>query len=142
MNKIINSCLGGSEGMEGIYVCYNEKKAGNFKEPIEMSNREYLIWRHPVSIKRRLKYPSKIIIKVSGEDRYYKGDLLLVKEYGAFKTTIFYEDVNHRPSTWRNPSKEGWKSVLFISNLQEILKPAEVCGMYPPQGVRYIKFRD
>ena len=127
--------------MEGIYVCYNEKKAGNFKEAIEMSNKEYLIWRHPVSIKRRLKYPAKILIKISGEDRYYKGDLLLVKEYGAFKTAIFYEDVKHRPTIWRNPSKESWKSVLFISNLQEVLDPVEARGIHPPQGVRYISFR-
>ena len=127
--------------MDGIYICYNENKTGNFKEAVEMSNREYLIWRHPVSINRRLKYPAKIIIKVSGEDRYYKGDLLLAKEYGVFKAAIFYEDVKHRPFVWRKASKEDWKSVLFISNLQEVFAPDEVRSIHPPQGVRYIKFR-
>jgi hypothetical protein len=128
--------------MLGLYICYNEKKTGYFQEAIEMSNREYLIWRHPVSIKRKLMYPAKIIIKVTGEDRYYKGDLLLVKEYTAFKTEIFSEDVKHRPSVWKNAPKRVWKSVLFISNLQKVPCPVAVRGMHPPQGIRYIQFRD
>jgi hypothetical protein len=128
--------------MEGIYICYNEKKTGDFKEAIEISNREYLMWRHPVSVIRRLKYPTKIIIKVSGENRYYKGDLLLVKEYAAFKTTIFYKDTKHRPFNWKNAPERDWKSVLFMSNLQEVLEPVEVRRMHPPQGVRYIKFKE
>lgn len=128
--------------MEGIYVCYNEKKTGDFKEAIELSNREYLIWRHPAPIKRKLKYPAKIIIKVSSEDRYYKGDLLLVKEYAAFKTTLFYEDIKHRPLNWKDAPEKKWKSVLFISNLQEVLEPVEVRDMHPPRSVIYIKFRD
>lgn len=131
-----------SKRMDGIYICYNEKKTGDFKEAIEMSNREYLIWRHPAPIKRSFKYPAKIIIKISGEDRYYKGDLLLVKEYAAFKTTIFYKDIKHRPTNWKNAPEKKWKSVLFIANLQKVLEPTEVRGMYPPQGVRYIKFKD
>ena len=107
-----------------------------------MSNREYLIWRHPVPINKRIKYPAKIIIKVSGEDRYYKGVLLLAKEYGAFKAAIFHEDVKHRPSIWKKAPARDWKSVLFISDLQETRDLADVDGMHPPQGVRYIKFRD
>jgi hypothetical protein len=88
--------------MEGVYVCYNEKETGSFEEAIEKANREYLIWRHPSPIKRELKFSTKIIIKISGEDRYYKGDLLLVMEYGAFNPKIFYEDLNHRPAIWKS----------------------------------------
>ena len=128
--------------MYGIYVCYNEKVTGNFEEAIEKANREYLIWRHPAPIRRKLKYPTKIIIKISGEDRYYKGDLLLVSGYGVFNAKIFYEDLDHRPAIWKSAPEKDWKSVLIISNLQQVLDPVEVYRMHPPQGVRYIEFKN
>lgn len=128
--------------MIGLYVCYNEKITGNFEDAVEIANKEYLIWRHPVPVKRQLRYPTKIIIKISGEDRYYKGNLLLAKEYNAFNPSIFNDYVKHRPSVWKNAPEKDWKCVLFISNLRHTLDPVEIHDMHPPQGVRYIKFRD
>lgn len=127
--------------MVGLYVCYNEKETGNFEEAVKIANKGYLIWRHPVSVNRPLKYPSKIIIKISGEERYYRGDLLLAREYHAFSPSIFDDYVKHRPPIWKNAPEREWKCVLFISNLRSVLDPPEVRGMYPPQGFRYINFR-
>jgi len=128
--------------MVGLYVCYNEKEAGNFEEAVKIANKGYLIWRHPVSVNRPLKYPTKIIIKISGEERYYRGDLLLVREYNAFNPSIFDDYVEHRPLVWKNAPEREWRCVLFISNLQAVLDPPEVHGMHPPQAVTYINFRD
>ncbi len=128
--------------MIGLYVCYNEKEAGNFEEAVKIANKGYLIWRHPVSVIRPLKYPTKIIVKISDEKRYYKGDLLLVKEYDAFNLRIFDDYVKHRPAVWKNAPERKWKCVLFISNLQSVFEPLEVRGMHPPQAFRYIDFRD
>ncbi len=124
--------------MVGLYVCYNKKEAGNFEEAVKTANKGYLIWRHPVSVNRSLKYPTKIIIKISGEDRYYRGDLLLVREYDVFNPRIFDDYVKHRPLIWKNAPERKWKCVLFISNLQGVLDPLEVRSMHPPQGIRYI----
>ena len=121
--------------MLGLYVCYNEKLAGNFEEAVKVSNKEYLIWRHPVHVRRLLKYPTKIIIKISGEDRYYRGDLLLVKEYDAFNPKIFDDYANHRPEVWKDAPERIWKCVFFIANLKNVSEPAETSDIHPPQGV-------
>ena len=125
--------------MEGLYVCYSEKKAGNFNEAVNISNNEYLIWRHKKAITRRLKYPTKIVIKISGKDIYYFGDLLLVKDYSAFNSDIFIEDIIHRPTMWREPDTEC-KSVLFIANLRRINQPEVTKSKHPPQAFAYIDF--
>jgi hypothetical protein len=128
--------------MLGPYVCYNEKETGNFENAVTIANKGYLIWRHPVSINRPLKFPTKIIIKISGEERYYRGDLLLVREYAAFNPSIFDDYVKHRPPVWKNGPEKEWKSVLFISNLETTTDPPEVRGMHPPQAVIYVNFNN
>jgi len=123
--------------MMGLYTCYNEDKNGPFQEALDISKKEYLIWRHPVVVKKNLRYPAKIIIKISGEKRYYKGDLLLVKEMEAFNPEIFSKDTKHRPSKWIS-TNEKFKSVFFISNLEEVEEPEEIKGLAPPQGIKYV----
>ncbi len=122
--------------MNGVYVCYSEEKQGDFSEVVEMSNDEYLIWRHKTSIRREMRYPAKVIIKISKKDIYYVGDLLLVKEYEAFNPEIFIKDERHRPVAW-SESSDDTKSVLFIANLQEVPEPEEVKDIHPPRGVAY-----
>jgi hypothetical protein len=127
--------------MRGLYTSYNESKNGPFQEALDISCNEYLIWRHPVPVKKNLKYPTKIIVRISGKEKYYKGDLLLVKEMVAFNPEIFFKDRKHRPSKWTE-SNEGFKSVFFISNLTEVGEPEEIKGMAPPQGIRYVDITD
>jgi len=127
--------------MKGLYVCYNEIGNGPFDEAIKFANEGYLIWRHPSPCKQELKFPSKILIKISGKLIYYLGTLLLVRNDTDFNPEIFINDHKHRPVLWRKPSDKT-KSVFFITNLEEIEEPLFVKNKHPPQGITYIEFED
>ena len=126
--------------MLGLYVSYNEKKNGSFDEVLEISNKEYLMWKHNSLCKRMLTYPTKIIIRTTVKKEYYKGNLLLVRPYKDFNKNIFNTDISHRPSGWRL-SRDDVKTVFFISNLKRIVAPKNFLGKHPPQGITYIDFK-
>jgi len=122
--------------MLGIYTCYNEKAFGSIKKAAEVSS-EFLIWDLPVPVKRHLKYPTKIIIRVKGGKIFYQGDLLLVMQCNELDAHIFTEPNKHRPLNWVKTQPYN-KSVLFISNLQEVDEPEEIKGRAAPQGIIYV----
>ncbi len=125
--------------MEGIYISYDEQKRGNIEEAVEVANREYLIWRNPKAVKRKLKYPAKIIIRIKGQERYYMGSLLAVVDYKAFNPEFLKKYFRHRPSRWEYSPEKNWKSIFLITNLRATEKPDEIRNKYPPQGITYFK---
>ena len=123
--------------MNGIYVSYNEEERGDIKEAIERANSEYLIWRSPNVVKKKFKYPAKIIIRIKGRERYYIGSLLAIVDYKAFKPEFLKKCSRHRPHKWEHSSEKNWRSVFFITNLLATKKPNEIRTKCPPQGITY-----
>lgn len=126
--------------MEGIYVSYDEKKRGDIGDAIKVAKNEYLIWRSPSAVRRKLRYPTKVIIRIKGQERYYRGDLLAIVDYEAFKPEFLRKYFRHRPTMWEKTSERNWKSVFFITNLQAVKRPNEIRGKQPPQSITYFKF--
>lgn len=126
--------------MDGIYVSYDEEKRGAIEEAIEVANKEYLIWRSPNAVAKKLKYPTKIIIRVKGQERYYIGKLLAVVVYNAFKPEFLKKYFRHRPHKWEHSSEKNWRSVFFIADLRATKKPNEIRKKYPPQNLTYFTF--
>ena len=124
--------------MIGLYTSYNEEENGSIEEPIKISNQGYLIFKHGSPCKRQLKYPTKILLRVSKKGDYYLGDLLLFRDYLDFNPMIF-KDPKHRPLRWQSNEGES-KSVFFISNLQKVEEPSDLRGQHPPQGITYRNF--
>ena len=127
--------------MIGILVCYNEDKNGPFDEAIRLSNESYVIWKNPTSMIKDLKYPTKIIIKISGMEEYYLGNLLMARPFKDFNPRIFVEDKKHRPSNWTSGEEES-EYVFFISDLKNVQKPKEINDVQPQPGVVYVDFKD
>jgi hypothetical protein len=124
---------------EGLYVSYNEGLAtGPIDAAVEISNRYGCVaWIDPSALKpNRLKYPTDIIVRLSGQERYFRGILLAVANWDSLPAEFMEREVNHRPVTWRNT--ENGKSVLFISHLREVSKPQETVGIDPNQRPVYV----
>ncbi|HHT9115752.1 MAG: hypothetical protein HY607_09500 [Planctomycetes bacterium] len=125
----------------GIYMSYNERKNGDFQEAVDISNnRDYVVWLDKSLIKRKL---TNIIIKITGQKRYYEGKLLEIKYFDTINYDINTHEANHRPKCWRNgyskppiPGKD-FKSVFYISELREVEEPPEVKEIPPPQRPVY-----
>lgn len=124
--------------MKGIYICYNESKNGPFDEAVTISKQSYLIWKHSSPCKSIYKFPTKILIQLSGKDVYYEGELLLVRNFSDLNPKIFLEP-KHRPKKWRNTIEDA-KAGFFISNLREVEPSLDIKETHPPQGIKYVDF--
>jgi hypothetical protein len=132
---------------QGLYVSYNENKNGLFDEAVQVSNQPGgLTWleksrRNP----EQLHCPTDIIVRLTGQDRYFRGRLDAVKSADNLNPNFALEERNHRPSAWRKRDEEAcprpnmdFKSVFFIRILQEVPLPSEVKGRRPPQSPVYV----
>lgn len=131
----------------GLYVSYSERKNGAFDEAVEISKKfGCLTWLDASPIRPdRLHYPTKIVIRLTGQERYFRGILLATASADALKPDFVTGERNHRPAAWRhrNPNpqpKIDFKSVLFMSCLQEVPRPLELRNLTPPQHPTYISF--
>jgi hypothetical protein len=131
-----------------MYVSYNEKKNGAFEEAVRISNQSAgLTWLDKSRRKpEELDYPTAIFVRLTREERYFRGILVNVKSADNLDPNFALGERDHRPSAWRDkdiqacprPNKD-FKSVFFISTLQEMSQqPREVENLRPPQGPVYV----
>jgi hypothetical protein len=128
---------------EGLYVSYNEDKNGPFDEAIEISRRlGSVTWLDNSPLNpERLNYPTDIIVRLTGQERYFRGILLGIASADTLKPNFLDGERNHRPSSWRERERQdngSFKSVLFISRLQAVTRPREVENLAPPQHPTYV----
>ena len=134
-------------GRVGLYASYNERKNGPFDEAVLISTQPGgLIWLDKA---RRepdlLNCPTEIFIRLSGQERYFRGILFDIRLAGNLPSTFALQQAQHRPSAWRAadlkscpvPCKD-FKSVLYIKSLKEVQRPPEIDDLPPPQGPVYV----
>lgn len=96
-----------SNKKRGLYVSYNEKKNGTFDGAVQVSNRAgRLTWldksrRRP----EELHYPTYIVIRLTGQERYFRGVLDAVKSAEDLDPDFALKECDHRPSAWRERQK-------------------------------------
>ncbi len=126
---------------EGLYLSYNEGDNGPFQEAVEISNRLGCVtWFDRFHLDpKRLHYPADVIIRLTGQERYFRGILLAVAAADTLAGNFEDGERNHRPAAWQRQRNGDFKSVLFISRLQEISRPREVQHRSPPQHPTYVE---
>src|ERR1051326_868070 len=118
----------------GLYVSYNEENNGPFAEAVRISNDlGSVTWLDNFHLNpKNLEYPTDIVVKLKGEERYFRGILLAVASADDLAADFLEGERNHRPSNWRK-RPENFKSVLFISHLEEVSEPSEVRNRPAPE---------
>jgi hypothetical protein len=89
----------------------------------------------------RLSCPTKVFVRLTGQERYFRGILLAVAPAGTLEADFLDGERNHRPSNWRvRDQRRGrdFRSALFIGRLQEVSKPRDVANVAPPQHPTYV----
>jgi hypothetical protein len=128
--------------MEGIYVSYDEKERGSIEEAVDISNDEYLTYRYSALInKSRFKYPTKIIIRIKGKEKYYQGNVLFIADFKALNYQFIKNDGKHMPLNWRNAPERKWKNVSFLTNLKAVKKPNEIRNKCFPRRPIYFDLK-
>ncbi len=132
-----------SNTMKGLYVSYNEERHGSFEEAVKLSQELGCVtWfdKSPL-IPDRLDYPTEIIVKISGKERYFRGILLAMVRAEPLPPDFEQREHNHRAPRWRECgyTQREAKTVLFISHLrEEASKPKEVEGHEPKESPQYV----
>lgn len=129
----------------GIYCSYDELVNGPFAEAVALSNTaDYLLWLDWSAINPdRFHFPTVIVVKLKGQERYYRGELLNIQRADAVDKTALVADKTHRPPIWQSVDGQddaGFKSALYIRRLQPIDRPACLAGRHPPQRPSYVLF--
>jgi len=133
----------------GLYVSYNEEQNGSFDEAVQLSNQPggHLTWLDKsLRIPEKLQYPTDIIVRLTGQERYFRGTLVAIKLADNLDPNFALEERSHRPPVWRDrddkvcprPNKE-FKSVFFIRALRIVPPPSEVKDRPKPQGPVYFE---
>lgn len=128
----------------GIFVSYNEKKNGKFQDAVDVCNdHEYVIWFETKNVKtQRFLCPTTILIRITGEDRYYRGELREIKHTKEITWNAVLAEADHRPAMWKKRDKSdyaGCKSVFRIAGLKQVPRPAGIAKDRAPQGPHYIE---
>lgn len=132
-----------SGSKRGLYASYNESVNGPLTDAVAISKKFGCVtWLDPFTLDpTRLDYPTGIIIRVSGKEKYYRGLLLAVARADDLGEDFAAGERNHRPAAWQQKDREGpdFLSVLFIHGLEEeSVTPPQVVGRQPPQHPEYI----
>jgi hypothetical protein len=127
---------------EGLYVSYNEELYGPFADAVQISNELGCVtWFEKFQLNPgRLRYPTDITVRLSGQERYFRGILLAMVRAETLPANFEEGERNHRPPQWVGigyPLKDV-KRVLFISHLRDVPKPQEIEGCAPPEGPQYM----
>jgi hypothetical protein len=125
----------------GLYLSYNEEKNGPFEEAVRISKELGCVtWFEPSALDpKQLQYPTDIIVRLSGQDRYFRGTLLAIALPDALSDDFETGERNHRPAAWYGKDVQGIRCVLFINGLESVSRPPEVEGRGPPQRPAYIR---
>jgi hypothetical protein len=131
----------------GLYVSYNEQLNGPFQDAAEISNTtDYVIWLdRSVIDPKKFTFPTTIVVRLSGEDRYYRGELVEVKRAQDVDREAILAETTHRPVEWQDQDRDiyqDFRSVLYIRGLREVPPPIEVLDKHPPQRPYYVPFSD
>jgi hypothetical protein len=127
---------------KGLYVSYNEERNGTFDEAVRISNKLGCVtWLDNFPLNpEQLHYPTDLFVKVTGQERYFRGILLAIASANTLEPDFVDGERNHRPSAWREGNKD-FRSVLFISGLREVAKPPEIEDKAPPQHPTYVDIK-
>jgi hypothetical protein len=133
-----------STAKKGLYASYNEKN-GPFDDAVRISNElGYVTWLD--KSRRKLDCPTVIFIRLTGEERYFRGTLCAIRSADNLDADFAYGERDHRPKRWQEkdvnktprPGKD-FRPVFIISHLhEEVQKPAELARRRPPQGPVYV----
>jgi hypothetical protein len=112
----------------GIYVSYDEQRHGRIEEAVTTSNqRGYLIWLDRNALdpqSRSLLFPAIIVIRIKGEERYYRGKLIALHRRDEVDTERLLSETVHRPPRWQQVDRleeyEDFQSVLYIEGLVQV----------------------
>lgn len=131
----------------GLYVSYNEQLNGPFQHAVEISNTtDYVIWLdRSVVDPNKFTFPTPIVIRLSGQDLYYRGELLDIRRAHDVDKEAILSETTHRPVEWQDQDRstdQDFRSVLYIHGLREVPPPTEVLGKHPPQSPYYVLFSD
>jgi 5-methylcytosine-specific restriction protein A len=127
----------------GVFVSYNEKN-GKFADALDVCNAHvYIIWLDRVAVnKKKFSFPTTILIKITGEDRYYRGELRDVKRSDEVDRAALLAEAVHRPATWRAADKidyADFKSVFYIAGLKQVPRPTGIAEDSAPQRPHYVE---
>src|SRR5919108_1839256 len=128
----------------GLFVSYSEKKNGKFQDAVDVCNaHEYVIWLEKSGVNtKRFLFPTTILIKITGEDRYYQGELRDIKRAEEIDRNALLAEASHRPATWQQVHKidyADFKSVLYIAGLKQVSRPAGLAKASAPQHPHYVE---
>jgi hypothetical protein len=131
----------------GIYVSYNQRLNGPFQGAVGISNTtEYVIWLDRSVINpERFTLPTTIVVRLSGEDRYYRGELVKIQRAQDVDKEAILAETTHRPAAWQDLDRSNnrdFQSVLYIRGLREVPPPTEVQDKHPPQHPYYVLFKE
>jgi 5-methylcytosine-specific restriction endonuclease McrA len=96
-------------------------------------------------IAEQFSFPSTILIKISGEDRYYRGTLRDIKRAEEVDRDALLTERGHRPKSWREIDKieyRDFKNVFYIGDLEEVPRPARIAKELAPQHPHYLPEAD
>jgi hypothetical protein len=125
-----------------LYISYNEKQNGSFSDAVTLLNTlDHVTWFDASAVDpNNIDCPTDIIIRIKGEERYYRGRLLAVMRADSLGERLAKER-KYRTKTWQERDQEGQtvRTVFFINDIYlEKQKPREVEGRHPPQRPTYI----
>jgi hypothetical protein len=128
----------------GLFASYDEKKHGNFQNAVNVCGvHEYVVWTQKAAVDvKRFSFPTTILIRIKGTDRYYRGELRGVKRAEEVDWGAFLEDRTHRPVSWQRTDRSDYakvRSVLYIAELGQVSRPAGVAKDSAPQRPWYLE---
>jgi hypothetical protein len=91
---------------------------------------------------QRFLFPTTILIKIAGEDRYYRGELRDIKRAEEVDRDALLAEASHRPATWQDVHKVDYgdfKSVLYIAGLKQVPRPTGIAKDSAPQHPHYLE---
>lgn len=127
----------------GLFVSYNEDKQGDFQNVLDVCNaQQYVVWLEKTAVKtQRFMFPTTILIKIAGEDRYYRGKLRDMKRTEEVDRASLLAEAAHRPATWRAVDQFGdadFKTVLYVEELKQVPRPVGIAKENAPQHPHYV----
>jgi len=133
---------GSSPAPLGLFASYNEAKNGPFQTVVDFCNtHEYILWFENAAIDtQKFSFPTTILVKITGEDRYYRGKLKCIKRAEEVDRAVLLADCSHRPPKWIEVDKDdypGFKSVLYVEAFKQVPRPVKIRKDEAPQRPYY-----
>src|SRR5262249_22689186 len=101
---------------------------------------QYVVWLDKAAVRtQQFLFPTTILIKIAGEDRYYRGELRDIKRAEEVDRDALLAEASHRPATWQDKDTDdaAFKSVLYIAGLKQVPRAARIAKDEAPQRPWY-----